>query len=391
MTFGVYVHVPFCRTRCGYCDFTTYTPSEAGGATPEGYVEAALAEMTAARRTLEERGTASGDETATRADTVYFGGGTPTMLSPESLGRLMEGVRKGFGVADGAEATIEANPDSVTPESLAGLAGAGFTRVSLGMQSAVPAVLETLERTHRPENVKRAVGGARAAGLDVSLDLIYGTPGEALDDWRMTVDAALALAPDHLSAYGLVIEPRTRMGAALGRGDIVPVDPDLQAEMYEAADEAFSRAGYEWYEVSNWSRGEAHRCQHNLGYWRGADWWGIGPGAHSHLGARDGRPGVRWWNVKHPLNYAERIASGESPEEGREALDEGRERLEDVLLGVRLREGLEVGVLGDGGRAALTSLVDDGLIERMISPGGERVVLTRRGRLLADAVVRALT
>jgi len=291
----------------------------------------------------------------------------------------------------------------VTAETLAGLADAGFTRVSLGMQSAVPRVLETLERTHKPKNVELAVKGARAAGLDVSLDLIYGAPGEALDDWMASVEAALALEPDHLSAYSLVIEPRTRMGAALARGDIGPVDPDLQADMYEAADDAFDRAGYEWYEVSNWARrsrgGEERgregagsrdlRCRHNLGYWTGGDWWGVGPGAHSHLAARGERPAARWWNVKHPLAYAERVADGELPEEGGEVLDADQVRVERVLLGVRLRDGLDVNALADGARAAVSGLVEDGLVEW--DGEGERITLTLRGRLLADAVVRTLT
>lgn len=381
MTFGVYVHVPFCRARCGYCDFTTYTPGEIAGAAETGYLEAALAEMRMAREALRE--------SMTQADTVYFGGGTPTMLPVADLVRLMTGVRDEFGIAEGAEATIEANPDSVTAESFTGLANAGFTRVSIGMQSAVPGVLATLERTHWSGNVERAVEGARAAGLDVSLDLIYGTPGETLEDWAESVDAALTLEPDHLSAYALVIEPRTRMGAALARGDIAPVDPDLQADMYKAADEAFARAGYEWYEVSNWAHASIHRCRHNIGYWTGGDWWGIGPGAHSHLAV----PSTRWWNVKHPLAYAERIAQGESPEEGREVLDADQIRCEETLLAVRLREGLDIGFLTDTARAALPGLADDGLVERTAgaSSDGGRVVLTQRGRLLADVVVRALT
>ncbi|MBN2176853.1 MAG: coproporphyrinogen III oxidase [Demequinaceae bacterium] len=398
MAFGVYVHVPFCATRCGYCDFVTYALGEWGGATLEGYVEAALGEIGLARRVLgggSQVNTVSHVDTVSQAnpvfhvDTVFFGGGTPTMLRPEALVRLLDGIRDAWGLADDAEVTAEANPDSVTGETLARLAGAGFTRVSLGMQSAVGSVLATLDRTHGPENVTRAVEGARAAGLDVSLDLIYGTPGEGLSEWRETVAAALVLAPDHVSAYSLVIEPATRMGAALARGEIAPVDPDLQAEMYEAADEAFASAGYDWYEVSNWAR-EGHRCRHNLGYWTGGDWWGVGPGAHSHLGAGEGRPATRWWNVKHPLEYGERIASGASPEEGREALSGEQSRIEAVMLGVRLREGLDAAALPEAARDALPALAGDGLIDEA-ALGEGRLVLTRRGRLLADVVVRALT
>jgi coproporphyrinogen III oxidase-like Fe-S oxidoreductase len=219
--FGVYVHVPFCAVRCGYCDFNTYAPGEVDGATPEGYVAAALAEMALARRAM-------GDDPRP-ARTVFFGGGTPTMLDASALIRLLDEVRLTWGLTADAEVTTEANPDSVTEESLGALASAGFTRVSFGMQSAVPHVLATLERTHSPDNVARAVQWARAAGLAVSLDLIYGTPGESLDDWRASLDAALALEPDHISAYALVIEPGTRMGGQLRRGLIAPTDPDLQA------------------------------------------------------------------------------------------------------------------------------------------------------------------
>jgi len=379
--FGVYLHVPFCAVRCGYCDFTTYAPGELQGATPEGYVEAALGELEMARGALV------GEDRV--VDTVFFGGGTPTLLEPSVLGRLLDGVRDAWGFAPDAEVTVEANPDSVTEETLASLAGSGFTRVSLGMQSGVGRVLAVLDRTHRPENVARAVGGARAASLDVSIDLIYGTPGESLGEWQDSIDAALDLAPDHLSAYALVIEPATRMGAALRRGEIPPVDPDLQAEMYEAAEEAFAAAGLTWYEISNWARGEDYRCRHNLGYWRGADWWGIGPGAHSYLGARGDSPATRWWNVKHPRLYAERIADGESPEAERESLSGEQVHMEAVMLGVRLREGLDAEVLRDSARDRVSALVEDGLLDADQAARG-RVGLTRRGRLLADVVVRAL-
>ena len=379
--FGVYVHVPFCAVRCGYCDFNTYAPGELAGASPEGYVEAALAEMALARRVM------TGD--GRLASTVFLGGGTPTMLEPAALGRLLEGVRDTWGLAPGAEVTTEANPDSVDGATLAALAGAGFTRVSLGMQSAVPHVLRTLDRTHRPENVERAVAGAKAAGLATSLDLIYGTPGESLDDWRASVDAAVALAPDHLSAYALVIEPGTKMGAGLRRGDIAPVDPDVQAEMYEAGDDAFAAAGYAWYEVSNWARTPDEACRHNVGYWRGQDWWGIGPGAHSYLEA-PGRAARRWWNVKHPRAYAERLGAGKSPEDAGEDLTDEQRYVERVMLGIRLAEGLPVGDLRPSGRGRLADLGRDGLIETAPAGRDEQVVLTRRGRLLADAVIREL-
>jgi putative oxygen-independent coproporphyrinogen III oxidase len=384
--FGVYVHVPFCSVRCGYCDFNTYAPGELAGASREGYVEAALGEMAMAYG-LMASGAMAGDPRP--ASTVFFGGGTPTMLEPAALARMLGGVRETWGLAPGAEVTTEANPDSVDDAALAALAEAGFTRVSLGMQSAVPHVLRTLDRTHRPENVVRAIAGAKAVGLATSLDLIYGTPGESPADWRASLDAALALGPDHISAYALVIEPGTKMGAQLRRGEVSPVDPDVQAEMYEAADDALAAAGYSWYEVSNWARTPADACRHNVGYWRGQDWWGIGPGAHSYLEAPGGAA-RRWWNVKHPRAYAARLGAGESPEEGGEDLTDDQRYVERVMLGIRLSEGLLVSELRPAGRARLAQLRRDRLIETARAGQDEAIILTRRGRLLADAVIRDL-
>ena len=383
--FGVYIHVPFCAVRCGYCDFNTYAPGEVDGATPEGYVGAALAEMALARRVM------GADPRPAR--TVFFGGGTPTMLDASALVRLLDEVRATWGLAADAEVTTEANPDSVTQASLAALASAGFTRVSFGMQSAVPHVLATLERTHSPDNVARAVQWAREAGLATSIDLIYGTPGESLEDWRVSVDAALALEPDHVSAYALVIEPGTRMGAQLRRGTIAPTDPDLQAAMYELADDAFFAAGLHWYEVSNWARTPDQRCRHNIAYWRSDDWWGIGPGAHSYLGPRDGesgrQPARRWWNVKHPLAYSRRLAEGLSPEDDGEDLTEEALAFERIMLGLRLAEGLERDAVGADKADAIARLIADGVVDGASALRG-RLVLTRRGRLLADAAIRAL-
>ncbi|WP_062303875.1 radical SAM family heme chaperone HemW [Demequina subtropica] len=382
---GVYIHVPFCSVRCGYCDFNTYAPGEVEGATREGYVEAALQELELARTTMR------GDARAVR--TVFFGGGTPTMLDSSALIALLDGVRGTWGLSADAEVTTEANPDSVTRESLHALARAGFTRVSLGMQSAVPHVLATLDRTHNPANVERAVAWARDAGLKVSLDLIYGTPGESLSDWRASLETVLALEPDHVSAYALVIEPGTRMGAQLRRGEVAPTDPDVQADMYELADTLLSEAGYSWYEVSNWARESADRCRHNMAYWRSQDWWGIGPGAHSYLGPRivDGTetPARRWWNVKHPRAYAARLAAGESPEAEGEELSLEDLRLEEVMLRLRLREGVPTESV-DGRAEAIARLIADELLDGGAALRGT-LRLTRRGRLLADMVVRALT
>lgn len=376
--FGVYLHVPFCRVRCGYCDFNTYTATELRGARQDAYADEVLHEVALSRRVLAERGPLR------PAQTVFFGGGTPTLLPPGDLARMLTGVRETFGLADGAEVTVEANPDTVTDAVAAELAAAGVTRLSIGMQSAVPHVLAVLDRTHDPARVTTAVAAARRAGLDVSVDLIYGSPGESLDDWRRSVDAALALAPDHISAYALIIEDGTRLERQIRRGEVPAPDDDLQADMYELADDLLAAGGYGWYEVSNWARDERHRSRHNLAYWRGTDWWGYGPGAHSHVG------GLRWWNVKHPAAYAQRLAAGESPAAGRERPDEAARRLETVLLRSRIAEGLPVSEVTGEGRRSVASLIADGLIDGAAAVHG-RIVLTRRGRLLADAVVRALT
>ncbi|WP_062072215.1 radical SAM family heme chaperone HemW [Demequina sediminicola] len=385
--FGVYIHVPFCAVRCGYCDFNTYAPGESEFSSRDDYVSAALAEMGQARASM------AGDGRAVR--TVFIGGGTPTMLDPDALTALLEGVKETWGLTADAEVTTEANPDSVTRESLAALAIAGFTRVSFGMQSAVPHVLATLERTHNPANVARSVQWAREAGLAVSLDLIYGTPGESLADWEASLDAATALEPDHVSAYALVIEPGTRMGAQLKRGQIEAVDLDTQADMYELANARLSDAGYAWYEVSNWARDESQRCRHNIAYWTSQDWWGVGPGAHSYMG-----PGVddqggevsarRWWNVKLPRAYAARLAKGESPTAEVEPLTADDLALESVMLRLRLADGIPVEYLPERRPEQIAALVSDGVLDGREALAG-RLVLTLRGRLLADAAVRALT
>jgi len=375
---GVYLHVPFCRVRCGYCDFNTYTASEIRGVKQSDYAGQAAAEVAFARGVLADAGVAE-----RAVSTVFFGGGTPTLLPAADLIRMLDAVRDAWGLAPGAEVTTEANPDSVTPESLAELAAAGFTRVSFGMQSAVPHVLATLERTHDPARIPLVVRWARDAGLQVSLDLIYGTPGESLDDWRRSLELALAQRPDHLSAYALIVETGTKLARQIARGEVTQPDEELQADQYELADELLADAGYGWYEVSNWATDDAHRSRHNLAYWTGQDWWGVGPGAHSHVG------GVRWWNAKHPAAYAERLARGVSPAVGRETLDAETRRVEDVLLRSRIVDGLPTEVLDDDARSAVAGLIADGLIEGGNAIAG-RIVLTRRGRLLADAVVRRL-
>ena len=377
--FGVYLHVPFCTVRCGYCDFNTYTATELGpvggakGASVASFVDAAIAELDLASEVLG---------TPPPVSTVFVGGGTPTLLPAEDLVRFLDAVRDRWGLAADVEVTTEANPDSVTEASLRTLADGGFTRVSLGMQSAVPEVLATLDRTHDPANVARAVADARAAGLAVSLDLIYGTPGESLAQWRTSLENALALEPGHLSAYALTVEDGTKLAARVRRGELPTPTDDDEADKYELADELLGAAGYHWYEISNWSRSDADRCRHNEAYWRSDDWWGVGPGAHSHVA------GVRWWNVKHPAAWAARLAEG-SPAAAREVLTDDQRVDEGILLGVRLREGLPTDQLTTGGRRAVAGLVADGLVDGRAAIGGQ-VVLTLRGRLLADTVVHRL-
>ena len=382
--FSAYLHVPFCRVRCGYCDFNTYTATELRGARQDQYADTLIQEIELARRVLDEAG-------ALRPmDTVFFGGGTPTLLPAGDLARMLRAASDAFGMRDGAEVTVEANPDTVTPEVVQTLLEAGVNRLSIGMQSAVPHVLAALDRTHRPENVDTAVAAARAAGLDVSVDLIYGAPGESLSDWQQSLDAALALEPDHISAYALIIEDGTKLARQIRRGEVAAPDDDLQADMYEMADQRLADAGFDWYEVSNWARrsssGQAdHRSLHNMAYWRGSDWWGFGPGAHSHVA------GLRWWNVKHPAAYAQRLGAGESPAAGRERPDARARTLERVLLQSRLAEGLPVSDIAETHRVHVAELISDGLIDPASALREGRVRLTLRGRLLADAVVRALT
>jgi putative oxygen-independent coproporphyrinogen III oxidase len=372
--FGFYLHVPFCAARCGYCDFNTYTATElGGGGSQASYARTAVEEVRLARRVL--------GDLDRPVDTVFFGGGTPTLLPAEDLALMLAAVRDEFGLAAGAEVTTEANPESVDPRSLAALREAGFTRVSFGMQSAAPHVLQTLDRKHTPGRALEAAKEATAAGFEhVNLDLIYGTPGESLEDWRSSLEQALSAEPDHVSAYALIVEDGTQLARRVRRGELPMPDDDDLADKYLLADDLLTGAGLGWYEVSNWATTEAARCRHNELYWRGDTWWGIGPGAHSHVG------GVRWWNVKHPTAYANRLSTGASPAYAREQLDDETRRVERVLLEIRLRDGLPLDILDEPGRKAAKEAIE----EELAVEEGKRLVLTRRGRLLADAVVRDL-
>ncbi len=370
---SLYLHVPFCATRCGYCDFNTYTAAELGsapGASRTAFLAAARTELQLAAHVLGAR----------TVDTVFVGGGTPTLLAADELVGLLGDVRERFTLAPGAEVTTECNPESVDEAYLNALVEGGFTRISFGMQSARPHVLKVLERRHTPGRVADVVGWARAAGFgSVSLDLIYGTPGESVDDWRASLAAALACRPDHISAYALIIEDGTRLAAQIRRGDVPPPVDDDQADFYEVADRELTAAGLDWYELSNWSR-PGHECRHNLAYWRGNPWWGVGPGAHSHVG------GVRWWNVKHPRSYSEALRQGVSPAAAREVLAPDDRRIERVLLESRLSSGLPLSVLTPSEQARVRDLVARG----WVALNEDALTLTLQGRLLADAVVRDL-
>ncbi len=376
--FGVYVHVPFCRTRCGYCDFNTYTATElGGGASQQAYPGLIQQEIDLAATVLPRE--------AAKVSMVFFGGGTPTLLPPDQLGGILKKIDAAFCLDKNAEVTVEANPESVDAGSLEQLRAQGVTRVSFGMQSSVPHVLRILDRQHQPNRPQQCVAWARAAGFEhVSLDLIYGTPGESDDDWRRSLDAAIGAGPDHISAYALVVEEGTRLAARVRRGDIAPPDDDAMADRYLIADDLLGQAGFAWYEISNWARSDSGRCRHNMLYWTGGDWWGFGPGAHSHVG------GVRWWNVRHPAAYASRLAAGRSPAQAREVLTAAERRMEEIMLRARLAEGLPLTVLTGDAPGYAERSVAAALLDASAYADG-RLVLTREGRLLADAVIRDLT
>jgi oxygen-independent coproporphyrinogen-3 oxidase len=381
--FGVYVHVPFCRNRCGYCDFNTYTATELGPGFSRGaYADTVLRELRLAADVLND-GDAFGDRVPP-VSSIFFGGGTPTLLPAEHLELIIRDVADRFGLAPDVEITSEANPETVTPGYLARLRQAGFTRLSIGMQSAVPRVLQVLDRRHSPGLPEQVVAAARSEGFEhVNLDLIYGAPHETDADWQASLDAAIGAGPDHISAYALVVEQGTALARQVASGVVPPTDDDVQADRYVMADEALRAAGFEWYEISNWARSPAARCRHNDVYWTDANWWGFGPGAHSHVG------GVRWWNVKHPVRYGALVDAGCSPAAGREVLDDDAKFTERVMLGVRRREGLTLAQLPAAVRAIAPQLAGWGLVESR-ELADDRLVLTQRGRLMADAVVKEL-
>lgn len=373
-----YIHIPYCIKRCGYCDFNTYTPAELKvestlSDVSQGYIDLLIKEIEMAREFSK----------ATYVPTIFFGGGTPSLMEPGDLARVIEAIATKFGLSSDCEITMEANPDSLTKERLQGYRDAGINRLSIGMQSAVPHVLTVLDRTHNPENIEKVVTWAWEVGFaEISIDLIYGTPGESMADWEASVDAALALNTTHISAYALIVEQGTKLAAQVRRGDITIPDDDETADKYILADKKFSAAGLTWYEVSNWSKAGSP-CRHNVAYWQGANWWGAGPGAHSHI---DGR---RWWNVKHPTAYRERIENALAPMQDQEILTPEEKSREEIMLLIRLPGGLKREVLDNAQIACIEGYVASGDIDRMEWDLGA-VTLTQQGRLIADRIVRDL-
>ncbi len=368
--FSLYVHVPYCAKRCGYCDFNTYVPSELDKDDQiQSWLTSAIKELDLIKKVTKQD---------LVIDTIFFGGGTPSLLEPEVINEFLENVSRRYSLKPKIEITLEANPDTITQEKSDYWLASGVNRISIGMQSSTKNVLQTLDRTHNPENVLNSVKILKDAGfINYSLDLIYGTPGESLEDWDKTLNDALALEPPHISAYSLVIEPGTKMGAQLNRGEISNVSDDDAADKYSLAEQVFSSRKYEWYEISNWSRSEM-QCQHNLNYWRGNNWWGIGPGAHSHIN------GVRWWNEKLPKNWREKLTRNQSPALEREVLSERQIKDEKLMLLSRLRTGIKSKEVKSSAR---NSLIEQGLIYEE----SENIVLTLKGRLLADVVFKHLS
>ncbi len=372
-----YVHIPYCVKRCGYCDFNTYTPSELReGGTLEmvsnDYIDAVLKEIEIAKRTAPGA-----------VPTIFFGGGTPSLLPAHDLGRVITAIKSGWSVSPNCEITLEANPDSVDASKLMAFREAGFNRVSFGMQSAQPHVLATLDRTHNPENVLRAIEGARAAGFSsVSVDLIYGTPGESLDDWRSTVESALALGVDHISAYALIVESGTKLANQIKRGELSMPDDDLMADMYLLVDRLAQESGLSWYELSNWSK-PGHESQHNIAYWKNSNWWGLGPGAHSH------KDGVRWWNIKHPTAYKAALFAGTTVIAESEVLTPAQLADEAIMLPIRMREGIALANLSPEQISRVSPYSQSGHVDPLKWESGI-LQLTPEGRLIADRIVREL-
>ena len=370
--FGLYIHVPFCASRCGYCDFNTYTAREAGAGSQDSYLQALMAELATATEEYE----------LPAAHTVFFGGGTPSLLGADTLAKILEQVKATMGLAPGAEVTTEANPESTSPEFFDTLRTAGFTRISLGMQSTASHVLQILNRVHSPGRPLAAAREAQAAGFEhVNLDVIYGTPGESDDDLARTLESAVATGIDHVSAYSLIVEEGTALFRRIRHGEMPAPQEETQARRYEQVDAFLQDAGFGWYEVSNWARPGGH-CRHNMVYWRDGDWWGAGPGAHGHLGDR------RFVNVKLPARYSQQLLEPQSDQlplalADIEQLDPVMRLEEKVMLGLRLSEGID----RTGLPAGAQKVIDDKCAVGLLCSDGQRVWLAPAGRLLADGII----
>ena len=379
MNLAFYIHIPYCVKRCGYCDFNTYTPSELKiteglAQISNSYIDLLLMEIKAAKVQVGQ---------SANVPSIFFGGGTPSLMQPDDIGRVISAIKSEFTLLPDAEITMECNPDTVTKESLAAFRAIGVNRVSFGMQSAVKHVLATLDRTHNPENLLQVTTWAQEVGFsEISVDLIYGTPGESLADWQTSIDAALALPITHISAYALIVEEGTKLAAQIKRGEVAQIDDDLTAEEYLVADKAFTAAGFEWYELSNWAK-SGSLSKHNLAYWLGDNWWGAGPGAHSHLN------GKRFWNVKHPNLYKERVLANQSPVADSEVLEELQIESERLMLSLRLPSGVDKQSLNELQLAELSSYVESGHLDQANWNQG-RATLTLDGRLIADRILRQI-
>jgi len=374
-----YIHIPYCVRRCGYCDFNTYTPAELQVSEDltkisNNHIDLLIAEADQARASVK---------TTAPIPTIFFGGGTPTLMEPSDLKRVLRHLEDKFGFTPDIEITIEANPDTVSKEKLAALREIGINRISFGMQSGVEHVLKVLDRTHNPANVSKATNWAKEVGFkEISVDLIYGAPGESIEDWQKTIQTALALPITHISAYALIVEAGTKLAGQVKRGEVVIPEDDQTADKYLIADESFTKAGFTWYELSNWAKAGSE-CRHNIAYWVGANWWGLGPGAHSHV------DGVRFWNVKHPAAYQERLTTGAEPIQEREILTGEQMASERLMLEIRLKSGIAKSSLVAEQIAALESFHISGALDPDMW-AAQRVALTQSGRLIADRIVREI-
>jgi putative oxygen-independent coproporphyrinogen III oxidase len=368
-SFHAYVHIPFCTVRCGYCDFNTYTSSELNGDLKSGFHDQLTLEIRRSKDLLQNSG-----YLARSLNTVFFGGGTPSLFTSQQFEVVLGELRENFGIDSDAEITTEANPESTSVAFLAELANLGVNRLSMGVQSFDDEVLAVLDRTHSKDHVGPLVVAAKELGYEVSIDLIYGAPGETIQSWEATLNSALELDIDHISAYSLIVEPGTKLARRVSKGEFAQVDEDLNASKYELATDLITSRGLNWYEVSNWGL----PSRHNSAYWASQDWWGYGPGAHSHLA------GNRFWNLKHPTSYQAALKSG-FPVAAREELTARQQLEEQLMLGLRTQSGISKSLLSELDVSA--KLVSESLGRGLLTMDRDRIRVTPAGRLLVDRIV----